>query len=114
MSDFVKGKNVPDKNVGDTISRQTAIDEMQEYWRALNLRRRRIPLAAEAVYMDLKGVVATLPSAEPNRIARETAGKSPDEIYDFLYWLMSVYGMQFTDSRAAVIEWLKEERREDG
>ena len=65
MSDFVKGKNVPDKNVGDTISRQTAIDEMQEYWRALNLRRRRIPLAAEAVYMDLKGVVATLPSAEP-------------------------------------------------
>ena len=51
-------------------------------------------------------------TAQQNRIARETAGKSPDEIYDFLYWLMSDYGMQFTDSRAAVIEWLKEERRE--
>lgn len=51
----------------DLISRQVAIDEMQEYWRSLNLRRRRIPLAAEAVYMDLKGVVATLPSANPER-----------------------------------------------
>lgn len=47
------------------ISRQDAIDEMEEYWRSLNLRRKRIPLAAEAVYMDLKGVVTTLPSAEP-------------------------------------------------
>lgn len=54
------------------------------------------------------GVIEKLPSAQQNRIARETAGKSPDEIYDFLYWLMSDYGMQFTDSRAAVIEWLKE------
>ena len=57
--------DVPDICVGDMISRRLAIDEMEEYWRSLNLRRRRIPLAAEAVYMDLKGVVATLPSAEP-------------------------------------------------
>ena len=48
----------------DTIYRQAAIDEMEEYWRSLNLRRKRIPLAAEAVYMDLKGVVVTLPSAQ--------------------------------------------------
>lgn len=51
----------------ELISRQAAIDEMEEYWLSMNLRRRRIPLAAEAVYMDLKGVVATLPSAEPQR-----------------------------------------------
>lgn len=50
--------------MGELISRQAAIDEMEEYWRSLNLRRKRIPLAAEAVYMDLKGVVAKLPSAE--------------------------------------------------
>ena len=48
----------------DLISRQAAIDEIHEYWRSLTLRRKRIPLAAEAVYMDLKGVVATLPSAQ--------------------------------------------------
>ena len=48
----------------DTIRRQAAIDEMEEYWRSLNLRRKRSPLAAEAVYMDLKGVVTTLPSAQ--------------------------------------------------
>ena len=51
----------------DVIFRQAAIDEMEEYWRSLNLRRKRIPLAAEAVYMDLKGVVFTLPSAKPER-----------------------------------------------
>jgi len=53
-------------------------------------------------------------SVQQNRIARETAGKSPDELYDFLHWLMLDYGMRFTDTRAAVIEWLKGERGEDG
>ena len=56
--------------MAEYIDRQAAIDEMQEYWRTLNLRRKRIPLAAEAVYMDLKGVVATLPSADVVEVLR--------------------------------------------
>lgn len=59
--------------------------------------------------LENSSVVADLPSAQQNRIARETAGKSPEEIYDFLHWLLIDYGRQFTDSRLAVIEWLKEE-----
>ena len=82
----------------DLIRRKAAIDEINK-------------LTYPSSLTDVKYVLTKLPSAEQNRIARETAGKSPDEIYDFLYWLMSDYGMQFTDSRAAVIEWLKGERR---
>ena len=54
-------------------------------------------------------IIDGLPSEQQNRIAREIAGKSPEEIYDFLHWLMSDYARQFTDSRLAVIEWLKGE-----
>ena len=89
----------------DSISRQAAIDAINSYF----------GFSIEEEYGSaVQEVINGLPSAEPNRIARETAGKSPDEIYDILYWLMSDYGKQFTDSRAAVIEWLKEERRENG
>ena len=64
---IARDEAVCQERMSDTISRQAVIDEMEEYWRSLNLRRKRIPLAAEAVYMDLKGVVVTLPSAQPER-----------------------------------------------
>ena len=45
----------------------------------------------------------------PTRLIKELEGKTAEEQYAFIEWLMLDYGMQFTDSREAVIEWLKEE-----
>ena len=72
--------------MSDSISRQAAIDEMEEYWRSLNLRRKRIPLAAEAVYMDLKGVVVTLPSAQPEQRWIPCSERLPEDYTDVLVW----------------------------
>ena len=49
-------------------------------------------------------------NAQPERLVRAVAGKSPEEIYDFLCWLMFVYAKAFTDSRAAVSAWLEGEQ----
>lgn len=46
------------------------------------------------------------------RLIEQIQGKTPEEIYDFLYWLLITYGNQFTDSRQAVISWLR--RDDDG
>lgn len=49
--------------------------------------------------------------SEPkNKLISEIEGKTPEETYDFLVWLLNDYGMQFTDSRQAVIEWLRGEQ----
>ena len=58
--------------------------------------------------------IEKLPSAQQSRLENAIHGKSPEEIYEFIIWLFFRYAKQFTDSRAAVIEWLKEGRREDG
>ncbi len=44
-----------------------------------------------------------------NRLESAIHGKSPEEIYEFLTWLLFRYGKQFTDSRLAIIYWLKGE-----
>lgn len=44
---------------------------------------------------------------ELNRLESAIHGKSPEEIYEFISWLFFRYGKQFTDSRRAVIDWLK-------
>lgn len=43
------------------------------------------------------------------RLIAELEGKSAEEIYEFLNWLLHDYGMRFTDTRLAVIAWLKGE-----
>ena len=52
-----------------------------------------------------------LPSAEPeiSRIEQELHGKTPEEQYEFLDWLMFNFALAYTDSRLAVIEWLRGE-----
>lgn len=59
-----------------------------------------------------KQVIEALPSAEPeiSRIEQELHGKTPEEQYEFLYWLLLKFGLAYTDSRLAVIEWLRGER----
>lgn len=44
-----------------------------------------------------------------SRIEKEMHGKKPEEQYDFLKWLMTEYGRDYTDSEQARIAWLKGE-----
>lgn len=49
-----------------------------------------------------------------SRIERILSGKTPEEQYDILYWLMMEYGKGYSNSRLARIEWLKGEKGQDG
>ena len=50
-------------------------------------------------------VVAQLPSVQPER--NFLSGLTPEEQYNKINWLLHDYGMQFTDTRHAVIDWLE-------
>lgn len=43
----------------------------------------------------------------PTRLIKELEGKTAEEQYDFIRWLLLDYGMQLTDTREGVIEWLR-------
>ena len=62
----------------------------------------------------MDGTTERLPSAQPeiSRIEQELHGKTPEEQYEFLYWLLLKFGLAYTDSRLAVIEWLRGEKEE--
>lgn len=47
-----------------------------------------------------------------SRIEKLLSGKTPEEQYDILYWLMMEYGKGYSNSRLARIEWLHEEYKE--
>jgi len=93
--------------MADLISRQAVIEALDSInccgW-------------VEDSWENVCSIIEHVPSAqlEMTRIENALHGKSAEEQYDFLRWLMQDYGMRFTDTRAAVIEWLKGERREDG
>lgn len=90
MSDFAKDTDV-------LISRAEAIRIASGYCHPANVAKE----------------LAKLPPVQPewkNRLAKEIEDKTPEETYDFLAWLFYNYGMQFTDSRRAVIEWLRGEQ----
>ena len=55
------------------------------------------------------------PYAQPeiSRIEQELHGKTPEEQYDFICWLLLKFALAYTDSRLAVVEWLRGEK-EDG
>ena len=88
-------------DMNDLISRRAAID------------------AIDSLYFDTvddhdrtKERIKRLPSAQPDtsRIENALHGKSAEEQYNFIWRLMHNYGMQFTDTRIAVIEWLRGEQ----
>ena len=59
--------------------------------------------ALQRTQMSLTG----LPSAEPESgLVSILCGKTPEEQYDLIYWLLNDYGKQFTDTKQAVIDWL--------
>lgn len=61
-------------------------------------------------------IIDEQPTIDPvkNKLQRALDGKTEEEIYDILDWLMFDYAKQYTDSRSAVIQWLKEDSVERG
>lgn len=60
-------------------------------------------------YRGIMEYIDEVPTIEPeiSRIEQELHGKTPEEQYEFLYWLLLKFGLTYTDSRLAVIEWLR-------
>lgn len=90
----------------DLIDRQAAIDAFVKFshldWEYLKIMNPTLT------------ILESLPSAEPeiSRIEQELHGKTPEEQYEFLYWLLLKFGLAYTDSRLAVIEWLRGEKED--
>lgn len=101
----------------DLISRQAAIDALlhnQEVY-SNNFGDDAIDKYTVAIIDNDVQTIAQLPSAQPkiSRIEQELHGKTPEEQYEFLHWLLLKFGLAYTDSRFAVVEWLRGEK-EDG
>ena len=39
--------------------------------------------------------------------------KSAEDMYETMFWLFNTYGRSYTDTRSAIIEWLKTEGATD-
>ena len=96
--------------INDLIYRQEAIEAMQK------LEAEDIDMYGVSIPEGFDGERAVkalkeLPSAEPeiSRIERELHGKTPEEQYDFIYWLLfkSFEATAYSNSRLAIIEWLR-------
>lgn len=57
---------------------------------------------------DIKYILEKAKKGTKSRLERAVEGRSAEVQYDFLNWLLNDYGRQFTDSRQAVIDWLKD------
>lgn len=44
-----------------------------------------------------------------DKLAEQIKELSPEDVYDLLHYVLLNYAMHYTDSRLAVIEWLKED-----
>ena len=115
------------KKMDDLISRQAAIDAL---WKALyEYEDKTEKQFQESDELDIgdwilhrifvqnmsdidRQTIRNLPSTQPeiSRIEQELHGKTPEEQYEFLYWLLFKFGLRYTDSRLAVIEWLRGEK----
>ena len=96
----------------DLIDRQAILKHIEKIRRGVMMDGTRIS-SVILNGMDLcEKAVMNQPPAQPDtsRIENILHGKSAEEQYDFLWWLMQDYGIRFTDTRSAVIEWLRGER----
>lgn len=86
--------------MSDTINRQAAIDVVSKACEE-----------CRGIFARCEEYLLALPSAEPeiSRIEQELHGKTPEEQYEFLYWLLFKFALTYTDSRLAVVEWLRGE-----
>ena len=59
-------------------------------------------------------ICKTHSESEVNMTGKEyLASKTEEEMYDLMYWLFHTYGTSYTDTRSAIIEWLKTEGSTD-
>ena len=75
-----------------------------------------ILLVMRDVQMELKEIRRELKQKDgetQSRIEMVLSGKTPEEQYDILYWLMMEYGKGHSNSRLARIEWLKDGEQHD-
>lgn len=101
----------------DLISRQETIDIINTYAVPIHgyigtPNDSEVYAYARGLLLSIERNMRALPSAEPeiSRIEQELHGKTPEEQYEFLYWLMLKFALTYTDSRLAVIDWLKGEK----
>lgn len=96
----------------DYISRKAAIDALGEEpeVRSDNDQYDQYDLGLNNQWWDDVNTIKNLPSAQQSRLENAIHGKSPEEIYEFLSWLFLRYARPFTDSRLAIIAWLKGEK----
>lgn len=93
----------------DTIYRQAVIDRINKQREHLQPDIYPQDKIGDAAYRICAEFIERLPSAQPeiSRIEQELHGKTPEEQYEFLYWLMFEFALTYTDSRLAVVEWLR-------
>ena len=78
----------------DCISRQAAIDALNEYFARIGkLKRRGLTEGEKAISLDTVGAIKTLPSAQPIRHGKWM--RTEDECGDFLCWTCSECGEQY-------------------
>lgn len=105
----------------DAVSRQAAIDALER--KKDKTAKGEIGSFYNTIIQHDIDAIVELPSAqsatavrtksnEPNRLENAIHGKTPEEIYEFIFWLFFRYAIQFTDSRCAIIDWLKGEEDE--
>lgn len=85
--------DVPDRNVGDTISRQAAIDALTDYWDGIKSRHQTLD-GEMAVYADCKGIIKRLPSTQPEQRWIPVSERLPED-KKAVYWVCNDNGHQF-------------------
>ena len=94
--------------MSDYISRQAAIDAICKARSMVGDYHRCTGYPEASDWRDELVALRKVPAADvaPVVLSR-IKGDTAEEVYDFLYWLMFDYARRYTDSRAAVINWLK-------
>lgn len=99
----------------DTISRQAAIEAVCNVCSIVGDFHKCDGYPEGSTWCEEITALRTLPSAEPeiSRIEQVLHGKTPEEQYEFIYWLLMKSALNYSNSRLAIIEWLRGEK-EDG
>ena len=96
----------------DLIDRQTALDALDKHCDVVcqYSKKQRSVMCGACTLGTAFDVIEGLPSIGRTRLEKAIAGKSAEEVYELLYKLMFEYARGYTDSRVAIIEWLKGEQ----
>lgn len=94
---------------GDLISRKEVITAIQKAYVDTERGMDKCAVWKNVGLTNALHIMQDLPSAQPTRIEQALHGKTAEEQYEVLRWLMHLFGREYTDSRVARIMWLKGE-----